>query len=409
MNARAVYRAAGVALALVMLPFPSPLAAEELYSDMGFFVDIPEGFPLSGGDGVSSFSFSDPYGYMDFLVIAYDPSRYPDPESAARDLAGKLGSKGKTRSFLYEGRKATLFELSFSLEKTPTKGLGVFIEGVGTDSGKDVALLSWAPAAAWNAYAPFIRSAIDSFAADDAARRAPGPLSAALAALDRGDEWAATAASGDEAPAILAIAAGTKDRTIAFADASIAVPYSAREAAWIEETCRREYSVLMAYGDEPDLAAAAMARFYRVVYRVSYRSLDRLSFEIGKVVGISAEPRLVAERVLAWVQNFRYERNLGGIDFANPYDAAFDANADCDSRAMLAVMVLHHLRIDAALLLSLVHSHAMLGVAVDGPGARVPSETVEYLVGETTSTIALGLVAADLSAIEDWFVVEFWF
>ena len=57
--------------------------------------------------------------------------------------------------------------------------------------------------------------------------------------------------------------------------------------------------------------------------------------------------------------------------------------------------------------LSPVHQHAMLGIAIDAPGAKMAVNNTNYLVGETTAPVAIGLIAKDISVITDWIPVVF--
>jgi hypothetical protein len=377
---------------------------------MGFFVDVPEGFAISGGDGETSFTFSDPYGYMDFLIATYPAARYSSPEAIAKDIASKLKASLKTLNYSYEGRKACYFSLTFTYEKSPMAGIGIAIEGIGENSAKDTLLLSYAPTEAFEPYAPFMRSCLDGFSADAGAKRSPGPLSQMLRGASKGAEWAIESASGAKGAAFLATPIAETPRNVPFEGAILSIPYSARDAATLKLICRREYEVLSAYADDAELAAFAMTRFYHMVYRDAYRKLDRVALELGRRMGLPGSgERSIAERALAWVQSFHYERGSEGIDFVDPYSAAFEANGDCDSRVILMLIVLHHLNIDGIMMLSGVHSHAIAAVAVDGKGARFSHNEIGYLVAETTDEVQLGLIAAEMSDREDWIGIDFWF
>ena len=49
----------------------------------------------------------------------------------------------------------------------------------------------------------------------------------------------------------------------------------------------------------------------------------------------------------------------------------------------------------------------MLGIAIDAPGAKMAVNNTNYLVGETTAPVAIGLIAKDISVITDWIPVVF--
>jgi hypothetical protein len=374
-----------LAAALLGLALCLPVPAEQLKSKLGFFVDMPAGFALTGGDGSTRFSFADPEGGMEYDILAYEAGRFPDAASLAKDRLAKLGSKGDTTPYTYEGRNAVLAELGFALDGTGQKGYGLFIEGRKKAGEGSYALLAYAPESDFEAYSDFILSCLDSFSVDAAARRSPGPVSQFT--LD----WPP---------------ARDKEKSVALVGGGSAkLPWSDDEAAQEAETDKREYKVLTAYADEPDIWKDAWARFYRMAYRESAARLDRLALETAKAVPAD-DPTETARRVLAWVQSFVYERDEKGTDFVPPLAAAYGATGDCDSRAVVAAALLERLGIDAILMVSRDYSHALLGVDVPGGGQRFALGGKSYLVGETTAKVGLGMIAANMADWTKWLGID---
>jgi hypothetical protein len=377
------------AVAFLALGLARPLAGtlwgEQLKSKLGFFVDMPAGFSLIGGDGATRFSFGDPDGGMEYDIIAYEAARFASAEALAKESLAKLGSKGEATSYAYEGRPAVLAELGFSLDGVPQRGYGIFLEGRKKAGEGSYALLAFAPEADFEAYADFILSCLDAFSIDSAARRSPGPVSQFT--LD----WPPS--RDEEKP--VALAGG----------GSATLPWSEDEANQESETDKRDYKVLTAYADERELWKDAWARFYRMAYRESASRLDRLVLETAKALP-AGDPTETARRILSWVQGFVYERDQGGTDFVPPLAAAYGATGDCDSRAVVASILLERLGIDAILMVSREYSHAMLGVDVPGGGQRFELGGKKYLVGETTAKVGLGMVAADMADWSKWLGID---
>jgi hypothetical protein len=370
-------RSALVVLLLALLLGLSPSArAERLKSQYGFYVDLPAGFVLSDGDKKSRFSFADPNGVMEFDLLAYDPGRFKDLDELSTATIDKLLSHGDVTTFKYEGRKASLAGLEFSLNGTPRKGYGIFVEGRAGDPS--FALLAFAPRERFEAYADFILSCLDAFSIDRAALRSPGPVSQFT--LD----WPPERLSA---------------KTVSLpGGGSASLPWSDDEAAQESDTVKREYKVLVAYEKDAENWMDAWARFYRMVYRESAARLDRLALEASRGLP-SNDPTEAARHVLAWVQGFTYERDREGTDFVPPLAAAYGARGDCDSRAVVAAIVLDRMGVDSILMVSREYSHAMLGVDVPGGGQRFAFGGKRYLVGETTAKVGLGMIAAGM---EDW-------
>jgi hypothetical protein len=352
---------------------------------------------------------------MEFDILGYDGGRYADAGALAKESLAKLGSSGETTAYSYEGRGAVLAELGFSQDGKKQKGYALFIEGrkrpagsapagpgsapAGTGAGaapagtgsvpagaeSSYALLAFAAEADFAAYSDFILSCLDSFSVDRAALRSPGPVSQFT--LD----WPP---------------ARDKERKVALAmGGSASLPWSDEEAAQEADTDLREYKVLTAYANEAELYKDAWARFYRMAYRESAARLDRLSLETSRLARAD-DPTETARRVLAWVQGFTYERDEKGSDFVPPLAAAYGARGDCDSRAVVAAIVLERLGIDAVLMVSREYSHAMLGVDVGGGGQRFEFKGKKYLVGETTSKVGLGMIAAGMADWSKWMGID---
>jgi hypothetical protein len=386
-------RLALTALLALLLAFglPARAAPEQLKSQLGFFVDLPTGFSLKSGDGRSRFAFVDPQGGMEYDILAYEPGRFADAEDLAKQSLDKLGSSGDRTSYGYEGRPAVLAELSFALDGARKKGYALFIgarAGGGAEAStgeRSFALLAYAPEADFDAYSDFILSCLDCFSVDAAARRAPGPLSQFT--LD----WPPSR---------------DRQKTVSLPGGGSAIlPWTEEEAAQEKQTDLREYKVLGAYADEEGPWQDAWARFYRMAYRESAARLDRLALEAARLLP-QDDPTETARQVLAWVQGFVYERDQGGSDFIPPLTAAFGATGDCDSRAVLAAILLEDRGIDAILMVSKEYAHAMLAVDVPGGGQRFAFKGKKYLVAETTAHVGLGMIAANMADWSKWMGID---
>jgi len=343
---------------------------------------------LKSGDGATRFAFTDPKRVMEYDIIAYAPGRFADASALAGQSLGKIGSSGNTTPYDYEGRKAVLAELGFDQDGVEQKGYALFIEGRAGGAVKEdsYALLAYAPEPSFEAYSDFILSCLDCFSIDAAARRSPGPLSQFT--LDWPPER-------------------DKQKTVAvIGGATVSLPWSDDEAAQELQTDQREYKVLTAYANEATLWQDAWARYYRMAYRESAARLDRLSLEMTRLVPAD-DATETARRVLAWVQGFNYERDKAEESgFTPPLAAAYGASGDCDSRAVVAAIVLERLGIDSILMVSREYSHAMLGVDVPGGGQRFAFNGKNYLVGETTTKVGIGMIAATMADWSKWMGID---
>jgi len=115
-------RLALTGLFLILCAF-STLTAEELYSPTwGFYLDLPEGFEYSAGDGKNRFSFMDPDSGVSVDIVAYAAGRYASPEALGKDVVKRLLAEAETAIFDYRGRRASITQLAFSSQAGPVEG-----------------------------------------------------------------------------------------------------------------------------------------------------------------------------------------------------------------------------------------------------------------------------------------------
>jgi len=411
---------------------------DEYYSNYGFSIDLPEGFVYLEGDGSTKFSFGTPDESIKVDILVYPPSRFVNAKTGAADTTSKLSGRGTFSSFEFGGSDAALGELVFGSGASALKGYGLFVndaspspaaDGAGarsTADAYDLVVLAYASAADYEDNRDFVESAMDGLSANLIRRAVPGPLGA-LARL-------------------AAAAAQQKTVTIPFGAATVQADWNPREGAASQVLVEREYRVLSAYAQSPELLDAAIARFYRMIFRDAAPALDKLSLALsaawetgawtgrkwapslaasaslapttpplktaaagvtGPRFGAAAEPRGYAEALLAWVQGFKYERDPKGSDVVNPISAAFEARGDCDSRALVMAILLRREGIRSILMISLEYEHALAAVDAPGAGARFPFKDKKWLVAETTARVGIGLVDQTQADPASWLGVDF--
>jgi hypothetical protein len=117
-----------------------------------------------------------------------------------------------------------------------------------------------------------------------------------------------------------------------------------------------------------------------------------------------------AALVLRFVQTIPYERF---VDAAEPFGirppalVARQKGGDCDSKALLGLLLLQGLGIDSVLIVSAAHAHAMLGIAVPSAGRSFTYRGRKYAYGECASdTAPLGYLEPEFLRPNDWQVIE---
>lgn len=118
-----------------------------------------------------------------------------------------------------------------------------------------------------------------------------------------------------------------------------------------------------------------------------------------------------AELVLRFVQSLRYEAYTDASEpfgIRPPALVAMQRGGDCDSKALLGLVLLREVGIDAVLISSVSHQHAMLGIAVPSPGKSFAFRGRKYAYAECASATApLGFITPTFLQPNDWKVVEF--
>jgi hypothetical protein len=393
-----------LAVILASAVLSSPLSAEPLYSPTwGFRLDLPAGYEYADGNGRDLFSFAGPGGAQ-FDIRVYNGA-YKTLKDMVDDVERRLQNEGDVTFFEYRDKLAALIELRFS----GFSGWGLCVELAG-DSGAAgsravpmMAALSYGPAGKKDLDILHM-SALDSIAPSDAEQRYPGPVM--TFGFPRGER-----------------------KRAALAKPGVSAMICEKDAEAAQALVNREFAVLQRSLFQ-DNWQEAWLRFYRAIYRDSWDRLADAAFQLERsfalgennvpagsgsaagsapnaAAGNSQADRALAEKALAWVQGFKYERDLMGSDFVNLVSAVTEGRGDCDSRAMLWALILAQADIPAGIMVSREYSHAMGLANIAGSGARFEAKGVKWLVAETTAKVGIGLIGKDVSDIESWLGVIF--
>jgi hypothetical protein len=119
----------------------------------------------------------------------------------------------------------------------------------------------------------------------------------------------------------------------------------------------------------------------------------------------------VTELVVTFVQAIPYEipeKEPFGV--LPPALVASQRKGDCDSKALLAHMILHGLGVDTMMVSSNAHHHTMLGIALPAQGKSFKSDGRSYAFTEMTAKGSpIGHINPPLLSPDDWKPVAFAF
>lgn len=363
-----------VLLFLIIPLFTTP--AEILVSEeWGYALDLPEGFVLDQKEGSTRYRFSHSLFPVTLQIAIYEHDDFSAAEDTLKHVTEQYESTGELIAFPWRFREAAIARLAFG----GGAGWAVCVELDG-ERGYLVLAIHTDEKQAASMEAVMI-STLDSIATDEGSWHETGPMTAFA--------WA------PEAPTAGSVTC--RERTFL-------VPFNTVDGPANQAIVDREFSLLTAYLETP-FVYPAWERYYRMIFRDAWKRLEKAAFLMESCLSDSPEEKLA--ELLAWTQTFSYERNPEGADFVNLPDSFLTRTGDCDSRALLLILLLKQMGIDGVLLISPEYSHALAAIDCPGEGARFPYDGKEYLIAETTANVAPGMIDSDMADPEKWFAIQF--
>lgn len=368
----------------VLLLFTAPLEsrAEYMQFDDGLFVNLPVSWQIEGIEQ-NKFSAVNQGQEAYFLLKYYDGGKYQNIDQMHESVAEELGAHVYAGSaYMYSGKSAHLSQVEFQQQNRQFQGYLLCIES----HRVDVVIVGFALKGKLRGYQDTLLSAMDSFGLGDRGLIEPGPISQSVSPYPAPD---------------------AERFEITFEGRRIPLAFSSAAIDATQDIIEREARVLSVYGGT-DFAESAWKRYYRLVYRDLFvRSRPIYSALRTYLSPQEHSPREIAVALLKWVQGFEYERLETLSDCLTPLRAAVESRGDCDARGLLYTILLHHYRIDAILMVSSEYKHGMVGVEVEGEGARFPYLGERFLVAETTDEVEIGLIDESMSNTNAWIGIDF--
>ncbi|HEB10688.1 MAG TPA: hypothetical protein ENI06_05690 [Spirochaetales bacterium] len=352
--------------------------AEEFYiEEYDYFLDIPAGWQVYDVSDISRAAFANSSLTAVAQVISMAGESYQSADAMYEELRTEIGAEGDAAPFLFSGRDSVFSDLGFISNGNKMRGYFIFING----RQSDFILMAFSGISLYEEIHDFLLSVLDSFSPSSGEKYHPGPVSQFYYPFPGRDE---------------------QQRVVIINNRRGSIPYDQKEIAAAQVLIEREARILASY-KEKEKRVGAWQRYYRMIYRDNYHRLDKLYLFLENIfrTGVADLPR----DLLAWVQGFSYSRTGTLADLQSPLSSALTRTGDCDSRALLYTMLLHHFKIDALLLVSSRYSHSLAGVNVPGQGARIHFDDNSYLIAETTDQVDLGLIDRDMADPSGWIPV----
>ena len=362
----------------------------ELFSSShyGWTLDLPEGFFLSDAtdDGLSYF-FEHDFMKVRLAIKIFPSGKFQRNDLAMEDALNKLNADGEIDGFLWRERQVSVANFSFQIPGNQTAQSGWGISASLPKSGADIVVLCYADSENSNDVQQFIISALDSIVLEDDDWRKPGIITSyAFPARQKKD---------------IALKIDGKD-------IFTKIPSEASDSA--NFVIEREFSVLTLYAARKNWKEA-WQRYYRLIFREAYSRFDDAEKDIRNALGASAlnakqSKFEMLKKLLAWIQDFQYNRNQNSSDFNDLASVLQDKGSDCDSRSLLLCVLMEHYGVKSELFVSMEYSHALCGFDFAEKGAKINVDGTNYLLCETTAHVEPGLVAQEHSDTSKWISVD---
>ena len=362
----------------------------ELFSSShyGWTLDLPEGFFLSDAtdDGLSYF-FEHDFMKVRLAIKIFPNGKFQRNDLAMEDALNKLNADGEIDGFLWRERQVSVANFSFQIPGNQTAQSGWGISASLPKSGADIVVFCYADSENSNDVQQFIISALDSIVLEDDDWRKPGIITSyAFPARQKKD---------------IALKIDGKD-------IFTKIPSDASDSA--NFVIEREFSVLTLYAARKNWKEA-WQRYYRLIFREAYSRFDDAAKDIRNALGASAlnakqSKFEMLKKLLAWTQDFQYNRNQNSSDFNDLASVLQDKGSDCDSRSLLLCVLMEHYGVKSELFISMEYSHALCGFDLAEKGAKINVDGTNYLLCETTAHVEPGLVAQEHSDTSKWISVD---
>ncbi|MCF7929294.1 MAG: hypothetical protein K9L68_10990 [Spirochaetales bacterium] len=364
-------------LFLLFVPLsPVKLQAEAVSLEgTDYIVDPPEEWSVLQVREPEFLSFTDASRQSVFQISRFERRTAGGVQTLFQHIVSRFQAEAQGEGFRYLGKPAWFGDLRFQAGDYPVRGYLICIEA----GEYSYALLAYAHQQSYSKLHDQLLSALDSFAPDTNSILQPGPVSQFYSPFPAKD------------PDSYVVPLAGKDQRV-FADAA--------EFDAAEVLIEREARILI---NAQAKFEKAWGRYYRQIYRDNYHRLERLyALWEGIRTERSLTDRELAKLILTDLQNYTYERTETPSDLLSPVEAAYTSRGDCDARALIMIILLHHFKIDAILMVSTEYGHSVAAVDVPGAGARFSFGGTPYLIAETTEQVDLGLIAADMANPEKW-------
>lgn len=353
------------------------------YGNIG--ADLPENFSVTSksADGMS-WQLANATAPVDAIVRIYAKNRYKSAEEAVKNTLKVLNLQNESENFRWRNTGCTIASFKGNLMGKSTMGYAL---GITVPSSEEKAVfLAWYDSKHNGKYDSFVTSFLDSVLVDEGSYFEAGPVTQYLFPAEKKDLNVELEIEGRK----------------------ITSQLSSNDKEASSYLISREYEVLCMYYNKQNWQEA-WKRYYRMIFKDSYERLQKVSFDIyNEISPLCTDDTDLAQKLLSWTQDFKYEREKNSSDFAPLPSMILGDGSDCDSRSMLLCVLLTSMNQDAVMMVSAKYAHAMAAITSDHKGHSFKHNNKNYLMGETTvKGLTWGKIAQEHDNSSNWIFIDF--
>lgn len=342
---------------------------------IGYFIDPPVGWKIVDSKDPGLITFNNENDTAVFNVFSFEGNQFNNADEIFSYINNNIfKANGEVELFNFSEKDSIFSDLNFDMNPLKVRGYCICING----QKYDFVLIAYSSLEYYEKNHDLLLSALNSFSPDKEGKLLPGPVM----------QYYYTPNSKNKKAVKLVIEGKTIDTFIDYDE--------------IEETLvliDREHRILSGYKKDQ---IKAWNRYYNIIYRDNYSRIKEQLPIVLKALNLDKKnSKEIVKRLVLWIQNFKFTRDAIS-DITSPLECFYSFKGDCDSRVLLLLTILHQIDIDAVMFVSVKYQHAIIGINIEGKGARINFNNKSFLVVNLNNVMDMGLYPDKMNDPSAW-------
>ncbi len=364
-----------------LLTFNQIFTLEFTSKEFGYSLDLVEEWDILDNSNPAVISFSSPEGNSVFQIFTFNGNAFKNATEIYSFIADKLKATGENEPFIFCDSDSIFADLTYSTGKMNLRGYFALINR----NDYDFAILSFTIAANFEKNNDILLSNLDSFSLNNESKYLPGIVS----------QYYYPYTNEKKTPI-----------TFKIDNIPIKTQIDENELEATQILIEREARILGSYTKKENRFKAWL-RFYKMIYKDNFTRFVNISSIIKTQLKLNEKKEEeIVKILLRWIQDMKYEKAGTFSDFNSPLLTLANLSGDCDSKAILFLILLDYYNINSIMLVSEVYKHSALGINIAGEGAKLQFEDKDYLYTELTEKVEIGMIPQKMSLLSNWIIMK---